>query len=248
VADITKITASIQTADVAYAPPSNGRAYLCVAGREFLLAKDGGGDKRQGSTDTYAFGEGGNVTEAHYNDPRFPQLTTQDLDRYPIYIRFTGNDGWCIERAWVNVTPGGHEFDNYALQNLAENRRIWLREDYGQHLHLTRIAGTPDSPAPGASPAGSRLVWGNIAMDGAIKNGSGDFTVARQSAGRYVIDLQQSFGAPPGVTAAMVGEGWSTLDNVHLAVVEAGRIIVVTGDSSGSASDRPFSFHACAGS
>ncbi|GAA2427571.1 hypothetical protein [Streptomyces coeruleofuscus] len=43
------------------------------------------------------------------------------------------------------VAPRDHVFDNLDLETVADNRRIWLREDQGQVLHLTRVAGTPST-------------------------------------------------------------------------------------------------------
>ncbi|WP_018386776.1 hypothetical protein [Wenjunlia vitaminophila] len=49
---------------------------------------------------------------AERNDPRFPQLDTDDLDRYPVYLRYEQPDNkrdeiWCLERVTATVNPGG---------------------------------------------------------------------------------------------------------------------------------------------
>ncbi|WP_181788487.1 hypothetical protein [Streptomyces phytophilus] len=243
-ADITKISATIKTADVESAHPENGTAYLGIAGREFILDIAGASDMQQGATDTFIFGEDANVVEAEYNDPRKPQLTTADLDRYPVYIRFTGGDGWCIERAWVTVEPGGHEFDNFDLEGVADNRRIWLRSDYGQALYLTRTAGTPDPGSGGGSSGGSgaRIIWGNVDKDGNVQSGSGDFLVEKQGGGRYSITFQRPFKSLPSATSNITDDGWNLRDNSHIAVQDNNHIVVTTGDQAGGLNDRPFSF------
>ncbi|WP_189948928.1 hypothetical protein [Streptomyces roseolus] len=38
------------------------------------------------------------------------------------------------------------------------------------------------------------------------------------------------------------GDGWYTTDNAQAAVLEAGRAVIVTGNSTGALSDRGFSF------
>lgn len=141
-ADITKIEAYVYTADVT-AAGTDGWVYLGIAGREFLLDSSGN-DFEQGSTFTYVLGEGANVLNGEYNDPRKPQLDTDDLDRYPAYIRFEpagSNPAWCLERATVTVNGGSdvpHRFDNPRLVGTAENQRIWLDQSYGKSVYLKR--------------------------------------------------------------------------------------------------------------
>lgn len=244
-ADITKIVARILTADIAGAKTDSGTLYLGIAGREFVLETPAD-DMEQGANDEFVLGEDSNVEQADYNDPRKPQLTTEDLDRYPAYLRYLGTDGWCLERATVTVNPGpdAHVFDNLDLQGLGETRRIWLRNDYGQRLGLTRLSGQPSQGGQGGtSGLGHRTVFGNVNGDGGVHSGSGDFLVTRQSTGRYSIAFQAPFTTVPSATATMRGENWYLLDNAHIAVVEAGRIVVTTGDSNGALADRPFSFH-----
>ncbi|GAA2113890.1 hypothetical protein [Streptomyces synnematoformans] len=244
-ADITKIVARILTADIAEAKTDSGTLYLGIAGREFVLETPAN-DLEQGATDEFVLGDGANVDQAVYNDPRKPQLTTEDLDRYPAYLRYLGTDGWCLERATVTVNPGddSHVFDNLDLQGLGEERRIWLRNDYGQQVGLRRTAGrsSAGSGQGGGTTVGRRLVFGNVDAEGNAVSGSGDFWVTRESTGRYAIVFQNAFTTLPSVTSNIWGDGWYTLDNTQAAVIETGRIVIVTGNSNGQYSNRGFSF------
>ncbi|MBX9399367.1 hypothetical protein K4749_38915 [Streptomyces sp. TRM72054] len=140
---ITKITAEVTTADVAHAG-TDGWVYLGIAGREFVLTIASINNFEQGRSDTYVFGLDANVQNADYNDPRTPQLDTDDLDRYPVYLRFEPegtNPAWCLERVTVTVNPGSetsHRFDNPRLVGAP---RIWLDQAYGKQVGLKRYDG-----------------------------------------------------------------------------------------------------------
>ncbi|MFD7992623.1 hypothetical protein [Streptomyces mexicanus] len=144
-AAINKIEAYLYTANVESAG-TDGWVYLGIAGREFSLDSSNN-DFEQGQTFTYVLGEGANVLEPDYNDPRKPQLDTDDLDRYPAYIRFEPEGkypAWCLERVIVTVNPGSrtpHRFDNPRLVGSADNQRIWLDQKYGKVLYLKRYDG-----------------------------------------------------------------------------------------------------------
>ncbi|MEU9237572.1 hypothetical protein [Streptomyces subrutilus] len=154
-ADITQIRAKIETADENGAG-TDAWVYLGIAGREFCLNSGNGDDFERaaktcfvlGKEDTSDDGDTFNkvtVSDAEWNDPRTPQLDTEDLDRYPAYIRFVeagDNPPWCIERVRISVHAGGekHHFDNLRLEKKAENRRIWLHTRYGERLFLHRVA------------------------------------------------------------------------------------------------------------
>ncbi|QKW09257.1 hypothetical protein HUT18_25615 [Streptomyces sp. NA04227] len=144
-AAITKIDAYVYTADVANAG-TNGWVYLGIAGREFHLDSTED-DFEQGKVFTYTLGDGANVKDPAYNDPRSPQLDTDDLDRYPAYLRFepAGSDpAWCLERVIVTVNPGSqtpHRFDNPRLVGSSDNQRIWLDQQYGKQVGLKRFDG-----------------------------------------------------------------------------------------------------------
>lgn len=99
---------------------------------------------RCGDDWTFVLGEGSNVEHPARNDPRKPQLDTDDLDRYPVYIRFEpagAHPSWCLERAWAVVNPDSDHrqtFDNPDLADFGDDRRIWLGQGYGKVLYLKR--------------------------------------------------------------------------------------------------------------
>lgn len=137
--DITRIEANVVTADE---PEADTRSwvYLGIAGREFALSSSRD-DFQRGQSDRFVFGEGSNVEDAYYKDPRNPQLDTADLERFPVYLRMDpagANPGWLLERAWVEVhseSRPSREFDNYALSG--RDQRIWLHQPYGLYLYLS---------------------------------------------------------------------------------------------------------------
>ena len=57
---------------------------------------------------TYKLGEGANILNKDLNDPRKPQLKSEDLDKFPVYIRLEpagGSPDWNL--TFVNVEIGG---------------------------------------------------------------------------------------------------------------------------------------------
>ncbi|MFG1808153.1 hypothetical protein [Streptomyces sp. NPDC049040] len=244
--DITKIVATVVTADATDARPANGRAYLGIAGREFVLAGSDD-DFEPAATDIFTFGEDGDVLAPDVNDPRRPQLDTADLDRHPVYIRFTGSDGWCLERAWATVNPGigEHKFGNPYPVSTGDSRRIWLRDDCGQHVHLVRTGGTPDpgSPKRGPTLAGASIVYGKVGGDGKNYGGSGDFLSEKTSCGYYRVRFQHEFTAPPTVTATIWG-GTYGRDSVYVVDVDTREMWLHTTDDDGASTDHGFHFHA----
>ncbi|MFH8470930.1 hypothetical protein [Streptomyces sp. NPDC017991] len=85
------------------------------------------------------------VVEGEYNDPRKPQLDTEDLSLYPAYLRVEdagSNPALCLERVRVSVHASDgsvHKFDNLRLDTVADSRRIWLQQKYGKQLYLHRV-------------------------------------------------------------------------------------------------------------
>ncbi|MFF3350400.1 hypothetical protein [Streptomyces sp. NPDC002779] len=104
--DITKITVQLVTA----ADPgagTGGFVYAGVAGREFHVDSTRN-DFEPGDNYAYIFGDSANVLDAARNDPRLPRLETIDADRFPVYLRFEGNDNdddWCLDRVRVLRHP-----------------------------------------------------------------------------------------------------------------------------------------------
>ncbi|MEU3822428.1 hypothetical protein AB0E74_22825 [Streptomyces sp. NPDC030392] len=151
-ADILQITARIQTADVEGAG-SEELLYLGIGGREFVLDRPGRTDLRRGEQADYVLGENSNVMNPDDNDPRFPQLDTDDLDRYPVYLRLhpsTSRDvevDWSLERARVTVQPSNakvrHYFDQPYLIGGDRKGRIKLGARAGVVLYLKRSDAEP---------------------------------------------------------------------------------------------------------
>lgn len=119
---------------------TDGDVYIGIAGREFFIdtAAD---DFEAGSNRTYTLGVGANIHHASSNDPRSPQLSTSDLDKYPVYLRFepknSGPD-WNLERIRVTTNPGPNEikFDNVRLAGAPD---VWLGQHHGKAIYLSRI-------------------------------------------------------------------------------------------------------------
>jgi hypothetical protein len=139
-APITKIDAHIRTANVGGADTSSW-IYLGVGGREFLLDTDQT-DFARDADQHFLFGDGSNVVNPEYNDPRTPPLDTHDLRYFPVYIRMEGAGSvqpWCVEWASVTVNPdtsNAHRFIHPSLEEVTDRNRIWLDDKYGKALWL----------------------------------------------------------------------------------------------------------------
>ena len=75
---ITQIKAVIHTGDRNDAG-TNGSVYLGICGREFKLGRADTNDFERSSHREYFFGNGSNVEEAKFNDPRDPLSLTQRI-------------------------------------------------------------------------------------------------------------------------------------------------------------------------
>ncbi|AOK20756.1 MULTISPECIES: hypothetical protein [Burkholderia cepacia complex] len=87
-------------------------------------------------------------------------------------------------------------------------------------------------------------LWGSVQRDGVVLDGSGGYSVKRESAGTYQIKFSVAFTKTPAVVGSQgaYNSGQSTLDNVIFPVVHPREITVQTGDEKGKYSDRNFSF------
>jgi hypothetical protein len=106
-ANINRINVLIVTANASGAG-TDGSVYLGVCGREFHTDTNSD-DFERNSSRSYVFGEGTNVNNASTNDPRHPALFTEDIDKFPIYIRFnpkSGSDSWILDRVSVSFNDG----------------------------------------------------------------------------------------------------------------------------------------------
>jgi hypothetical protein len=135
---LTSVTAVFETADEEGAG-TNGEVYLGIGGREFRCDIPGS-EFEPGDTDTFVFGAGANVHHADRNDPRVPQLTLDDVDRCPTYVRFVqdGQGAWKVLRVFVNlsVTLGPHPLRFRSDVHAAGG--LWLGSDSGAMLFLRR--------------------------------------------------------------------------------------------------------------
>jgi hypothetical protein len=103
-AQIESIEVNVQTLDVDGAE-TDGSLYLGVCGREFHLDTRAN-DLGQGSSGTYVLGDNANVEEKAINDPRNQRLLTENVDGFPVYLRFAGedeDDHWGLQRAVLTL-------------------------------------------------------------------------------------------------------------------------------------------------
>jgi hypothetical protein len=147
-----KITVEIKTANASGAG-TNGRVYLGIGRREFLLDKTG--DQFQpGSTDTFVIGVGGNIKSPNNSNDlplganmNSPEIQFASVDDIPIYIRFepeNNNDNWNVESVRLTAqqydgsTPG--EISQYSDDFSENDNRIWLGNSSGLIMVLVRAS------------------------------------------------------------------------------------------------------------
>jgi hypothetical protein len=139
---IESIQANIQTLDVS-GGGTDGDVYLGVSGREFHLDTSHD-DFERGSSRKYVLGDGGNVNSASINDPRKQVLLTEDVESFPVYLRFnpqSGSDNWNLERAVVTfnnqLLP---QWDTLTL--VKQNEGIWLGAHSGLFVFIPKHEDT----------------------------------------------------------------------------------------------------------
>ena len=94
-----------------------------------------------------------------------------------------------------------------------------------------------------------KWIWGCVTANGFIYSGSG-FKVTRTDIGRYEIIYDSQFSGTPAVVVTQNYPGWddfttgggSSLDNCVLVASDQTHFKVRTGDGTGGASDRNFTF------
>jgi len=147
-APVNRIELDLATADVSGAG-TNQAVYLGIGGREFLVdSADSTNDFEQGDKKTYIFGEGSNIDQFQYNDPRAPKIHTTDVERYPMYVRAPNSD-WAVADITVTVNPGDNElvYENASLAS--SNDVIWFGSTYGEVVYLARRTTAPSPKDPG---------------------------------------------------------------------------------------------------
>jgi hypothetical protein len=137
-AAITSIQVSIQTMDTSGAG-TDGDVYLGFSGREFYLDTTAD-DFERGSSRTYRLGDGPNVLFASVNDPRKPQLAVENVDRFPVWIRFVPrgrDDNWILGRAVVTLNDRLFPMWDTA-EYISFREGIQLGTHSGLFVHLLR--------------------------------------------------------------------------------------------------------------
>lgn len=122
-AAISTLSINIQTGTDSGAD-TDGDVYVGLGGREFYLDTSAD-DFERGSSRTYILGDGSNVLEKAFNDPRKPQLFDENLQFFPVYIRFVGRtrgDNWRLKGG--SITLNGSTFPRYQIPPAFEG--IWL--------------------------------------------------------------------------------------------------------------------------
>jgi len=113
---IQKIVFRIRTADIENAG-TDGEVYIGFCGREFHVGTSyedfERGTERNYSAGTNALSDEVNLHDPVLNDPRaLPPLDSQDMDNYPIYLRFepVGRyDHWSLQ--YISVSAAGVKYE-----------------------------------------------------------------------------------------------------------------------------------------
>ncbi|MFI1259227.1 hypothetical protein ACH4U6_36700 [Streptomyces netropsis] len=146
-APVTRIEARIDTADVSGAG-TDGFVYVGLIGREFHL-NTSADDFERASARTYVLGAGANVYYPAQNDPRRPQLDTNDLTEFPVYVRLerAGNHHeWALDRVVVTVNPGQPSEARFDFPAIAGAASVWLGNRFGKIVYLKQVTSGPPSP------------------------------------------------------------------------------------------------------
>jgi hypothetical protein len=117
--------------------------FVGLCGREFAV-NNSDLDFTTGHDFTYVFGDQANVINPQDNDPRDPMpLDTDDLARFPIYIRCesptggapgAGWDAWNLEEVQITLNPGPNEL--VLPTGLPGGVNLWLGTGIGKVLYL----------------------------------------------------------------------------------------------------------------
>jgi PLAT/LH2 domain len=142
-AQIESIQVNINTGDESGAG-TDGDIYLGLGGREFHLDTTAD-DFERGSSHRYVLGSGSDVVNPAVNDPRKQFLQVEDVDSFPVYVRFEPNndgDNWNLARA--DVTLNNNFFPLWeTIGFIPEPDGIWLGQRSGTVVHLHKHLDTP---------------------------------------------------------------------------------------------------------
>jgi hypothetical protein len=118
---------------------TDGFVYVGICGREFRCEKPAD-DFERDSNAIYQFGAGANISNAANNDPRKPRLALEDVDRFPVYLRFeqdlTDLDGgeWNLETAVVHL----NQSTSPQYESQLGTDGLWLGKSTGSYLYLRK--------------------------------------------------------------------------------------------------------------
>lgn len=87
-------------------------------------------------------------------------------------------------------------------------------------------------------------LWGSVQSNGTVVDGSGGFSVRRESNGTYQLSFNTAFIKTPAIVGSQwgYGNGQDTRDNVIFPALSGSGATIQTGDSNGKYTDRNFSF------
>lgn len=125
---IESINLRIVTGNVSGAG-TDGAVYLGICGREFRIDSSGD-DFKRGAIDIFRLGSNSNIKNEERNDPRNPKLRTEDLDKFPVYIRLEPKGDapdWNLK--FVGVQAGFEFGANFT-------RGLWLGRRFGKVCYL----------------------------------------------------------------------------------------------------------------
>ena len=119
---------------------TDGRVYLGLGGREFLLDRPGKNDFRKNQTERFVLGDANNVDSVKHPDRNDPHallpIDSADLDRFPIYIRLDAPLAWHLEGVQVTVKS---DDGTRTFAALPGNQNLFLGDDYGKILFLKPV-------------------------------------------------------------------------------------------------------------
>lgn len=142
-AQIESIQVSINTGDES-GGGTDGSIYVGVCGREFHLDTSDD-DFEHGSSHEYVLGAGSDIVNPAVNDPRKQALLTEDVESFPIYVRFEPNnsgDNWNLARAEMSFNDDF--FPRWETTSfISEADGIWLGQRSGNVVHLRKHQDPP---------------------------------------------------------------------------------------------------------
>ncbi len=86
-----------------------------------------------------------------------------------------------------------------------------------------------------------RIIAGQVKGDGTIISGE-DFTASRTTSGHYLISFRPAYNTISGASVTQIYPDGDTRDNAVIIRLNANELYLKTGDSSGNAQDRDFTF------